>query len=128
MLFGQTKRIVLLDVVEVQNGNVDEALFYYGNNWLPYRKAMLAKGFLQSYKMMKVLPDSSQKFQLILETVYSDSMQFALSEPRWEQIFKEVNPGGTKLLNHKKAADFRTVILSRKSEILSEEKIAKKEL
>ncbi len=123
----KAQKIVITEVAEVLNNNNEEALFYYNNNWFVYRKVMLQKGFIASYKLMQVKPDSTHpSIQYILETVYKDSLQESKAEPRWQKIIKELNPTGPQLLNGKKPVDFRKSIYSSKSIILVDSKTHKK--
>lgn len=105
--FGQGKTVSSIDFVKVKDGKWAEAIFFYQNNWKVYREVALSRGYINSYAVMKSVPDSLRNFDLILVTEYADSTQLSLAEERFQKIIKEVNPSGPKLLNSYKPADFR---------------------
>jgi hypothetical protein len=72
--------VSVMDFVKIINGKKAEALFYYENNWKLYRDEALNKNFIQSYQLMEVVPDSLNNFDLVLITVYKDSLQHRDSE------------------------------------------------
>jgi hypothetical protein len=99
--------VTLMDFVKIKEGKTAEALFFYENNWKPYRDLALKKKVIHSYEMVKVRPDTLNNFDLILITVYKDSLQFAKSEENFSSILTALRPNGPVLLNGLKPADFR---------------------
>jgi hypothetical protein len=99
--------VTLMDFVKIKEGKTAEALFFYENNWKPYRDLALKKKIIHSYEMVKARPDSLNNFDLILITVYKDSLQFVKSEENFRSILATVRPNGPVLLNEVKPADFR---------------------
>ena len=83
--------ITIIDFVKIKNERRQEAVFYYENNWKMYRDIALKKGFIASYKLLTTPADSIANFDLILMTEYADSLQFNLSEDRFQQIIKETD-------------------------------------
>lgn len=106
--FGWTQHsIVKMDMVKVKNDFWKETLFYYENNWKKYRDIALQKGYIQSYQLIKVMPDSLKQWDIILITEYKDKDQESKSEERFNEIIKSVTPNGPALLNSVKPKDFR---------------------
>lgn len=116
-----------MDFVKIKNGKQKEALYFYENNWKVYRDIALKDNFIKSYKVLLTDADSAANFNLILITVYADSLQFKLSEERFQKIIKDARPDGPMLLNKLKPNDFRQNISFKKTEILfsSDKKIKK---
>lgn len=114
--------ITTLDFVKVKDGKWEEVLFFYQNNWKAYREMALKRNYIKSYKILVALPDSLQSFDIILCTEYPDSVSLTLAESRFQQIIKEINPNGPKLLNALKPKDFReNLFLKRAGTLCSSE-------
>lgn len=107
-----------IDFVKIKNNRRQEALFFYENNWKLYRDIAIKKGFIQSYRLLSTTADSIADFNLILITEYADSLQYKLSEERFQQIIKTTRPEGPKLLNELKPADFRQNVFFKQTETL----------
>lgn len=103
----KNKSVTLMDFVKIQPGKEAEAMFFYENNWKPYRDLALKKRIIKSYEIVKAEPDSLNNFDLILITVYKDSAQFSKSEENFRPVLAELRPDGPWLLNDTKPADFR---------------------
>ncbi len=125
-LFGLTlssshaqKVISTIDFVKIKNDHRPEALFYYENNWKLFRDIALEKNYIKSYKLLTTRPDTtSNNFDLILITEYSDSTQFKLNEQRFQEIIKTSRPSGLKLLNDLKPNDFRQLLFFKQTETI----------
>lgn len=114
LLFGvqlsgtaQTSSVTLMDFVKIRNGKTAEALYFYENNWKPYRDLAIKKKVIQSYELVKANPDSLNNFDLILITTYKDSTQYAKSEENFRSILTQLRPNGPLLLNELKPTEFR---------------------
>lgn len=119
ILFGQSPRSVsIVDFVKINNGKINETVFYYENNWKVYRDIALERGYIKSYKLLTTSADSSSSFDLILITEYSDSLQFKLREERFLEIIKENRPQGPILLNDLKPNEFRQNLFFKQTETL----------
>lgn len=119
ILLGQTQTTVTaIDFVKIKNNNRQEAIFFYKNNWKVYRDIALEKGYIKSYKLLTTTADTTANFDLILITEYGDSLQFKLSEERFQQIIKATRPDGPKLLNELKPNDFRKNLFFKETETL----------
>lgn len=68
--------------------------------------------------MLLTQADSVGNFDIMLFTGYADSSQLKLSEERFREIIKSINPNGPKLLNELKPAEFRQNIFFKKTETL----------
>jgi hypothetical protein len=125
--FGQSQTtITTIDFVKMKNNNRQEALFFYENNWKIFRDIALEKGYITSYKLLTTSSDTTANFDLILVTEYADSLQFKLSEERFQQIIKASRPDGLKLLNELKPNDFRQNLFFKQAETLFSEDKSKK--
>lgn len=105
--------VTLMDFVKIKPGKTAEAIFYYENNWKPYRDLAIKKKVIERYEIVKAQPDSVNNFDLILITVYKDSAQHAKSEENFRSILIELRPNGPVLLNDVKPADFRQNVFAR---------------
>ncbi len=108
----------VIDFVKIVGNNRAEALYYYENNWKPYRDVAVKEGYIQSYKLLTTKGDSAANFDIILITEYADSAQLKKSELHFQQIIKELRPDGPKLLNALKPEDFRANLFSKIAECL----------
>lgn len=99
--------IVLMDFVKIKNGKREEAIFYYENNWKIYREIALKKGFIESFEIIEIAPNETNRFDLILITRYKNEEQYKASEKNFEPILKEIRPNGPMLKNDLKPEDFR---------------------
>lgn len=99
--------VTVMDFVKIKDGKTTEALFFYENNWKIYRDLAVKKKIIQSYELVKAHPDSLNNFDLILITVYKDSVQFTKSEENFRSILTALRPNRPVLLNSLKPADFR---------------------
>jgi hypothetical protein len=110
---SQSRTVSQIDFVRIKDARQAEALYFYENNWKVYREAALKKGYIRSYNLLTTKADSLANFDLMLVTEYADSAQFKSSEAHFQQIIKELRPGGPKLLNELKPADFRINLYSK---------------
>ena len=99
--------VIIMDFVKVIAEKKAEAMFYYENNWKVYRDAAVKKKKIKSYELVEAKADSLNNFDLILITVYEDSVQYAKSEENFAPLLKQLRPNGPVLLNDNKPNDFR---------------------
>jgi hypothetical protein len=117
--FGQSETaITTIDFVKIRNNKRQEALYFYENNWKVYRDMALKMDYITSYKLLTTSADTTANFDLILITEYADSLEFKLSEERFQQIIKATRADGPKLLNELKPNDFRQNLFFKKTETL----------
>lgn len=103
----KSKEVIIMDFVKITEGKKAEAMFFYENNWKVYRDAAVKKKIIKSYELAEARPDSLNNFDLVLITVYKDSLQHSKSEANFAPILKELRPSGPVLLNDVKPNDFR---------------------
>ena len=103
----KNKEIILMDFVKILNGKKTETMFFYENNWKVYRDAAIEKKIIKSYELVEARADSLNNFDLILITVYEDSVQYSKSEANFAPLLKQLRPNGPVLLNQTKPNDFR---------------------
>ena len=96
-----------MDFVKIKDGKKAEAMYFYENNWKLYREEALKRNIIQSWQLAEATPDSLNNFDLILITVYKDSVQYSKSEENFRPILAALRPNGPVLLNNFKPADFR---------------------
>ena len=68
---------------------------------------MIKKKIIKSYQLVEAKADSLNNFDLILITVYTDSVQYSKSEENFAPLLKQLRPNGPVLLNETKPNDFR---------------------
>jgi ketosteroid isomerase-like protein len=88
-----------IDIVKVNSIYEKEAMFYYNENWKPFRQEAYKKGFISGYEILKTETDSTKHFQLILITKYPDSISFHNKEENFAPIIKSISPNGPNMLN-----------------------------
>ncbi|NMM47370.1 NHL repeat-containing protein [Marinigracilibium pacificum] len=94
--------IVVEEKIKVLNGHLEEAEYFYENNWVKFRQAARYKGIVNSFSVSKI---SRGEDFLILRTVYPDSANYQNVEGYFnEWIAKNTGPD---LLNHLRPNDFR---------------------
>jgi len=103
----KNKEVIIMDFVKITAGKKAEAMYYYENNWKLYRDAAVKKKIIKSYELVEAKADSLDNFDIILITVYEDSVQHAKSEDNFAPLLKELRPNGPVLLNETKPNDFR---------------------
>lgn len=103
----KSKEVILMDFVKITEGKKAEAMFYYENNWKVYRDEAIKKKIIKAYELVETRPDSLNNFDLILITVYADSLQHSKSEENFAPLLKQLRPNGPVLLNSLKPGDFR---------------------
>lgn len=103
----KSKEVIIMDFVKITEGRKAEALFFYENNWKVYREEAIKKKIIKSYELVEAKPDSLNNFDLVLITVYHDSLQHSKSEENFAPILKQLRPNGPVLLNNLKPNEFR---------------------
>lgn len=102
-----------MDFVKIRDGYTKEAMYFYENNWKVYRDLAIKKGVIKAYELVKAVPDTLNNFDLVLITVYDDSLQYANSEEHFRPILSALRPNGPLLLNEMKPADFRINVFTK---------------
>ena len=104
--------IIIMDFVKIKNNHIEEALYYYNNNWKVLRDMAMERGFIKSYQVLQTQADEKADFDLILFTEYVNSEQFTNSEKNFEILIKEKGP--LKLMNDLKPGEFRENLFVKK--------------
>lgn len=103
----KNKEVIIMDFVKITAGKKAEAMYYYENNWKLYRDAAVKSKIIKSFELVEAKPDSLNNFDLILITVYEDSVKYTKSEENFAPLLKQLRPNGPVLLNDTKPNDFR---------------------
>ena len=115
--FCQKTPIVSMDFIKVKNGHYEEALFFFENNWKPYRDSAMKSGAIKSYKLLRNNTDSS-KADIILMTEYFDKDSYLKREEIFRPIMKSIHPNGGVLKNNLKRDDILTIDSNMLTEVL----------
>lgn len=100
-----------VDLVEVINGNLAEAEYYYQNNWQVLREQAMEKGYIQSYQLIMAEPTEELPVSIMLITTYKDTAQYDKAEENFGKLIEA--RGDLRLLNDKKPTEFRRMIYSK---------------
>lgn len=101
-----------LDFVRISEGMGEETRYFFENNWLAFRKVALERGYINSYSILHVQPDSAAEYDLILVTEYADSAQHAQIEDRFREVWREIRPDGPVFLNESRPRDMYQIVQS----------------
>jgi hypothetical protein len=93
------QQIVTTDMLSVNQVFEKEAIFFYEKNWKAFRDQALKQKFISGYQLIMSAPDSTGSIQIVLLTMYPDSVSFANSEKNFRPIMKKISPNGPHLLN-----------------------------
>lgn len=100
------QEISTIDIVKVKAVYEKEAMYFYNENWKAFRKLALQEKVIAGFELLRTATDSTNHFQLILITTYSDSVSFANSEENFRPIMQRISPNGPKMLNQIARKDF----------------------
>ena len=101
--------VVTVEFVKVLNGNHEEAVFYYENNWKQHRIKALDRGYISSYKLLVKTSDDGQS-DILLLTGYATEAQYEAREDNFSVVMAESRRDGPALLNDKTPGEFREVV------------------
>lgn len=106
--------IAVIDLVKIKSNNRSEAVYFYQNNCLKYRQVAVKKGYISSYSLMidKKVSDTSL-YDIMLITVYPDSLAYKNSEINFRKIIDSLRPNGPLLINGLKPNEFREIVSNR---------------
>lgn len=109
--YGQSnEKITTIETVEILNGNEEEAVYYFQNNWKQLRIKAVEKGYIHSFQLLKTTFTEDTPFHLMLVTTYANEEQFNNREPHFSELIKASD--GLKLLNDKEPSEFRKSVFS----------------
>lgn len=92
-------QIATVDIVKGKAIYEKEVMYFFENNWKPFREEALRMNYISGYQLLRTLPDSTGLFNVILITQFADSTQFNNVEENFRPIMKRLSPTGPKLLN-----------------------------
>jgi hypothetical protein len=99
---------VTVDLVKVLNGNKQEAVYYYENNWKQHRIKALDRGFISSYRLLVRTSDDGNT-DILLITGYASESQYEAREENFAVVMHDPQRDGPDLLNEKPPGEFREV-------------------
>ena len=100
--------IMLIDFVKVLNGNDEEAIYYYENNWEQYRIKALERGYISSYQLLVRTSDDGNT-DILLMTGFASEAEYDAREENFAVVMQEPGRDGPLLLNEKAPGEFREV-------------------
>lgn len=106
-----TEPVATVDLIEVLNGNLAEAEYYYQNNWQVLREQAMEKGYIIGYQLIMAEPTEELPISIMLITTYKDMAQYEKAEENFGELIKA--RGDLRLLNDKKPGEFRKMIYSK---------------
>ena len=101
--------VVTVDFVKVLNGNTEEAVYYYENNWKQHRIEAAKRGLISSYKLLFKTSTDGQT-DILLVTEYGSQAQYENREKNFAAIMRDARGDGPVLLNDKVPDEFRDVV------------------
>ena len=102
--FTQDTAVTSVDIVKVKNGYVNEATYFFENNWKLYRDSALANNFISGYRIMKTVADSAQT-TFMLFTEYRSRQSYFDREKNFQPLMKKLRPSGPIYMNNLKRDD-----------------------
>ena len=93
----------VVEGIDVLAGLHDEAVYYYTNNWLVFRKAALEKGYIDAYEFI-VDESGSGEVDILLITRFASERQFQAIEQRYTELMSDRQ---LMLLNDVQPGEFR---------------------
>lgn len=126
-LIEKETTIEVSECIKVLNENLNEALFYYENNWFFFREQAFKKGYISGYEFdypsaTALLRQNWKSFKapkefkpsgylgncdISLKTIYRNAKQYKNSDDNFQNLIKSLRPSGPKLLNQLKPSEFR---------------------
>ncbi len=97
--------ISTIDFVKILGDHQEECIFYYENNWKVLRELAIAKGYIQSFRLL-INETMEEEYDILLITEYKNQEQFDQREEHF-RILIEAQKEGLQLLNDLQAGEFR---------------------
>ena len=97
--------ITTIEFVEILNGNEEEALYYFQNNWKILRDAAIKRNYIESYQLLQVPRGEEPVFDLMLVTTFQNEEKFDQREGHFRELIEEKGP--LRLLNDLQPKEFR---------------------
>ncbi len=116
-VFAQQTTVMLVDIMRINREHKAEAVYYFENNWKPFREEAIKRGVITGYQFYETDDDGQLEFVLITE--FKDEEQFGNVEANFEPILKQLRPNGPVMLNDVKPAAFRETISTKKATVVA---------
>lgn len=100
---ADTESITIVEGVAVLEDRLSEAIFYYENNWGYFRRAAMARGYIESFEIV-VGDDRAEDVDIVLITRFESAAQYEAIESRFQEIMGERE---LELLNDLQPGEFR---------------------
>lgn len=110
-----------VDIVQINTKYEKEAMFFFEQNWLAFRKEALKEKIIKGYKILRSETDSLNFFNLTLITTYKDENAYSSSEENFRPIMRAISPGGPKYLNAIKREVFLKYITGSNGKVIFSE-------
>ncbi len=105
-----------MDFIQIQNNYIEEALFFYKNNWKVLRVQAAEKGYIDSFMLLKTDASDEAPFELVLVTTYSSLEQYNSREDNFADLMQ--NSDGPILLNEIPPNQFRKTLFSKEKVLM----------
>ena len=109
----ENTKISTVDFVQVLNGNMEEVLYYYKNNWQVLREMAVNKNYIEAFQLLETPSSEEAPFQIILITTYLNEEQYKMRESHFDALIKERGP--LRLMNEKQPGEFRKILFSKEN-------------
>ncbi|MEM9362435.1 MAG: hypothetical protein AAGA43_07370 [Bacteroidota bacterium] len=109
----ENTKISTMDFVQILNGNLDEARYYFQNNWKVLREMALERDYIHSYDVLETSLSEDAPFELILVTTYKNEAQYRAREEHFRELIDE--KGELDLMNDKKPGEFRKTLFNKEN-------------
>jgi len=101
------ERISTLQFVQIIDERVDEALYYYKNNWRSLRKIAVKEKIIVSFEFIRTERTVDYPIDLVLVTTYKNEKQFENREKNFEKVMVNME---LDLMNELKPDEFRKTL------------------
>jgi len=112
-----SNQIAVVEFIKVKAGGMEDARYYYEQNWKVLREMAMDSSYISSYAMMITESDTTA-YSFILQTIYPDSVAYSMSETRFGELIRILGGDGPQLLSDKRPQDFRESLGSGIFEVL----------
>lgn len=97
--------VVTVDLARVKPGKLEEALYYYRENWQAFREQALDRGYISGFELLVDAREPGAE-TILLITRYADRHSY---DAREENFAVVMPPGGPALLNDLQPKEFVSV-------------------
>jgi hypothetical protein len=117
-LAGFSQKVSTVDIVKINSKYEKEAMYFYEQNWLEFRKEAIKQKVIIGYEMFRSATDSTNHYDLTLITSYKDEKAFKVSEDKFRPIMSKISPNGPKYLNEVKRQEFLQYVAGSEGKLL----------